>query len=76
MSGDWVCNTCGAKPCTNPSFCRLCRIADRRKRPPLDPDVAFAASLMDESITLDQAYWLMNERRERRRLAERGKDET
>lgn len=26
----FACNTCGAKPCVNPRFCRLCRAADRR----------------------------------------------
>lgn len=25
------CDTCDQDPCTNPSFCRACRIADDRK---------------------------------------------
>lgn len=28
----FACNTCGVKPCVNPRFCRLCRIADKRRR--------------------------------------------
>jgi hypothetical protein len=28
------CSTCGADPCINPSFCRACRDADRRKTRP------------------------------------------
>jgi hypothetical protein len=26
-----ACQTCGADPCANPSFCRSCEVADRRK---------------------------------------------
>lgn len=27
------CPTCGAAPCVNPSFCRACEEADRRRKP-------------------------------------------
>ena len=27
-----ICPTCGASPCINPSFCKLCRDADRKVR--------------------------------------------
>jgi len=26
------CETCGGRPCVNPSFCRACRIADAKLR--------------------------------------------
>jgi hypothetical protein len=26
------CNTCGARPCVNPSFCEVCRRADRNRK--------------------------------------------
>lgn len=32
------CNTCGAKPCVNPRFCRLCRIADKRRAKLMNDD--------------------------------------
>jgi hypothetical protein len=25
-----VCDICGSQPCINPSFCQVCRLADRR----------------------------------------------
>jgi hypothetical protein len=28
------CSACGAAPCTNPSFCAVCREADRRRHAP------------------------------------------
>jgi hypothetical protein len=32
MAHDWECNTCGAKPCNNRTFCAACRAADFRMR--------------------------------------------
>jgi hypothetical protein len=40
-----TCPTCGADPCINPSFCRLCRDADRRKQCPSEDDLAQAGTL-------------------------------
>jgi hypothetical protein len=32
-AGIAACDTCGESPCINPSFCKLCRVADRAHRP-------------------------------------------
>src|SRR5882724_10252057 len=32
-AGVAACDTCGQLPCVNPSFCKLCRAADRAHRP-------------------------------------------
>src|SRR5215831_8744912 len=32
-AGIAACDTCGQSPCINPSFCKLCRAADRARRP-------------------------------------------
>jgi hypothetical protein len=39
------CETCGSDPCRNPSFCRLCADADRRKKRPPADDLAQAGTL-------------------------------
>jgi hypothetical protein len=33
VAGVAACDTCGQSPCINPSFCKLCRAADRTHRP-------------------------------------------
>jgi hypothetical protein len=33
VAGVVACDSCGQSPCINPSFCKLCRAADREHRP-------------------------------------------
>jgi hypothetical protein len=62
------CPTCGADPCANPSFCKLCRKADERlaaKRTSEDQTALRARRLLDDSISLDRAYWEFNTLKDR-----------
>src|SRR5262249_38597170 len=36
-SAHLLCDTCGAQPCVNPSFCAVCRAVDQRKTAPPKP---------------------------------------
>jgi hypothetical protein len=55
------CRTCGRSPCSTPGFCRLCRQADRKaaKAKP-DPKIERLRELMDEGVSLDRAYAVLN----------------
>lgn len=48
-----ACATCGAAPCINPDFCRVCRDADQHKTK--GRHVAHLRRLMSDSISLDRA---------------------
>lgn len=66
---DYLCSICGTKPCTNPSFCRACRIADRRVRPKPSAQTLRALQLMDPAVTLDRAWHAIQDARRREWLA-------
>jgi hypothetical protein len=54
------CNTCGATPCGNPSFCALCRGADRRlaaTRQPKEP-----GPRPTPEATIEAILWCVRER--------------
>ena len=60
------CLTCGSDPCCNPSFCRACRDADRRKvRDRRSEDLARLRRLMSDSVSLDAAWAELNDARNR-----------
>lgn len=62
------CATCGSNPCGNPSFCRLCRDADRRKaggERSDDEHLKRLRKLMHPSVSLEQAYREINDPRSR-----------
>jgi hypothetical protein len=49
-----ICDICGASPCINPPFCRICREAGARHR--RDPNVERHRRLLADSISLDRAH--------------------
>jgi len=52
-----ICNTCGAAPCVDPSFCESCRRADavRKKIRPL-ARLLFLRRLLADDISLERAW--------------------
>jgi hypothetical protein len=53
-----TCDTCGTEPCTNPSFCRTCRRADAKHRPP-----AVVIPLRPTpAVTIEAVIWAVRER--------------
>ena len=61
------CPTCGASPCINPSFCALCREADRKVRGERSDGehLNLLRKLMHPSVTLGQAYREINDPKNR-----------
>jgi hypothetical protein len=45
----WYCETCGSRPCANPTFCRACRAADKRVSPPSEQTKRLRR-LMDDNV--------------------------
>jgi hypothetical protein len=43
-----ICLTCGGDPCPNPNFCKICRQADRKHRPPGPAAHALPFRLFDD----------------------------
>jgi hypothetical protein len=59
-----TCNICGAAPCINPSFCRLCRQADAkadRMRPAAK--IEWPRGLLDNGVSLVRASAELNRNR-------------
>jgi hypothetical protein len=71
-----TCDICGADPCINPSFCRVCRDADQRKakgeRPKYEtldrpinwsdsPRLTLLRRLMDPAFELSHAWAALND---------------
>jgi len=52
-----TCDICGAAPCINPSFCRLCHQADAKAaRMPPAAKTEWLRGLLDKSVSLERAY--------------------
>src|SRR5262245_32590362 len=68
-----ACPTCGADPCMNPHFCAVCRKADlrrqhqRRQRP--DDGLDGLRRLLDDSLSIESAWFALNGRRQRAEAA-------
>jgi hypothetical protein len=59
-----ACATCGSDPCANPSFCRVCRDADRKARPE-DPRILRARRLLADDVSYERAWAELNDSRNR-----------
>src|SRR5262245_3809376 len=46
-AGVAACDTCGQSPCINPSFCKLCRAADRAHRPRMSRSQPTRSSIIE-----------------------------
>jgi len=56
---DWLTD-----PCHNPDFCKLCRAADRaarRRNAHDDPKLERLRRLLDDDVSLERAYVVLNE---------------
>jgi hypothetical protein len=63
-----ACAICGASPCLNPSFCRVCRRADAKyaaERQHESAAVQRARRLLDNSVSLERAWAEVNDPRNR-----------
>ena len=72
-----LCDTCGAEPCVNPSFCDACRRADKRREAAIDyqanrpkiertsAEMARLGRLLDDGVSLERAWNELNDPRNR-----------
>jgi len=58
-----TCDICGAAPCINPSFCRLCRQTDAKAARTLpDAKIEWRRGLLHNGVSLERAYTELSNR--------------